>query len=177
MLGGPNCGALTKYLQAHPDAGNLKMAMVSKDSVWVQPQSYFGILHQHIKALKMETGTLSAMIDTWSKIEAGASVTGLDPKANKLTLSNGKEFSYKALVLGTGFDHSCENIEGLAEMDQGPEQNNTFVHQLDTKERLNRNFYNGFFAGTGDMINYSPAVPYKGEGTDFYSLYYESIIR
>ena len=29
----------------------------------------------------------------------------------------------------------------------------------------------------GDVINYSPLCPYKGEGTDFYTLYYESIIR
>ena len=29
----------------------------------------------------------------------------------------------------------------------------------------------------GDMITYSPLAPYKGEGTDFYTLYYESIIR
>jgi len=29
----------------------------------------------------------------------------------------------------------------------------------------------------GDYINYSPAAPYKGEGTDFYSLYYESLMR
>lgn len=86
LIGGPNCGALTKYLQTHEKGGNLKIAMVSKDSVWVQPQSYFGILHQHIKELKMETGTLSAMIDTWSKIEVGNPVTALDPNANKLTL-------------------------------------------------------------------------------------------
>ena len=65
----------------------------------------------------METGTLSAMIDTWSKIESGATVSKLEPNSNKLTLSNGKEFSYKALVLGTGFDHSPEFIEGLSEFD------------------------------------------------------------
>lgn len=47
----------------------MKIAMISDQSVWVQPQAYFGILHQHIKELKMETGTLSAMIDPWSRIE------------------------------------------------------------------------------------------------------------
>ena len=51
------------------------------------------------------------------------------------------------------------------------------MHQLDSKERLARNFYNGWNHAGGDYINYSPAVPYKGEGTDFYSLYYESILR
>lgn len=52
-----------------------------------------------------------------------------------------------------------------------------FVHQLDKKERLSRNFYAGFVHAGGDYINYSPAVPYKGEGTDFYTLYYESLLR
>ena len=151
--------------------------MVSDQSSWIQPQAYFGILQSHIKALKMETGTLSAMIDTWSRVESGTTVTNLDPANNKLTLANGKEWSYKALVLGTGFDHSCERIEGLSEFDQGPESNKVFVHQLDDKERVARNFYNGFMHRGGDLINYSPACPYKGEGTDFYALYYESIMR
>jgi len=164
-------------MQANPRADKLKMAFISKDKVWVQPQSYFGILQSHIKALKMETGSVSAMIDTWSKIECDTEVTKLDPNASKITLGNGKEFSYKALVLGTGFDHSCEYIEGLADMDQGPETNNVFVHQLDEKRRLERNFYNGWVHTGGDYINYSPAVPYKGEGSDFYTLYYESLIR
>ena len=35
--GGPNCGALTKYLQAHERADKLKIGIVSKDTVWVQP--------------------------------------------------------------------------------------------------------------------------------------------
>jgi|Transcript_37409 sulfide:quinone oxidoreductase len=144
--------------------------------VWVQPQAYFGILHQHIKALKMETGTLSAMIDTWSKIE-NTKVTKLDPSGNQVTLANGKTLSYKALVLGAGFDHSAEFVPGLAEFEEGPDTNNVFVHQLNDKRRLERNFYNGAIHQGGDYINYSPAVPYKGEGSDFYSLYYESLLR
>ena len=150
---------------------------MSKDKVWVQPQAYFGILQSHIKALKMETGTLSSMVDNWSRIETETEVTKLDANANKITLSNGKEWTYKALVLGTGFDHSCEAIPGLPEFDKGPEDNAVFVHQLDDKVRVDRNYYNGWMHASGDYINYSPAVPYKGEGTDFYALYYETILR
>ena len=51
------------------------------------------------------------------------------------------------------------------------------MHQLDDKRRVERNFYNGWLQQGGDYINYSPAAPYKGEGTDFYALYYESIMR
>jgi len=65
----------------------------------------------------------------------------------------------------------------LAEFDEGPDTNNVFVHQLNNKERLSRNYWNGFVHAGGDYINYSPAVPYKGEGTDFYTLYYESLLR
>ena len=116
LLGGPNCAALTKFIQQNERASKLKIAMISNQAVWVQPQAYFGILHQHIKELKMETGTLSAMIDTWSKIEL-SKVTKLDAPGNTVQLANGKSFTYKALVLGAGFDHSCERIEGLAEFD------------------------------------------------------------
>jgi len=95
------------------------MAIVSPVGSWVQPQAYFGIMQSHIKELKMETGTLSAMIDTWSKIESGVTVTKLDAKENHVHLSNGKKWTYKALVLGTGFDHSAKFIEGLSEFDKG----------------------------------------------------------
>jgi len=78
--------------------------MISNQAVWIQPQAYFGILHSHIKELKMETGTMSSMIDTWSKIEV-SKVTKLSPDSNEVQLANGKTFSYKALVLGAGFDH------------------------------------------------------------------------
>jgi sulfide:quinone oxidoreductase len=164
-------------MQSHPRADKLKMAFISRDKIWLQPQAYFGILHGHIKSLKMETGAVSAMIDTWSRTECDTEVTKLDPTNSKVSLANGKEFSYKALVLGTGFDHSCEFIEGLSDFDKGPEENNVFVHQLDDKARVDRNNYNGWMQTGGDYINYSPAVPYKGEGTDFYTLYYESMIR
>ena len=116
------------------------------------------------------------MIDPWSRIEQ-TKVTSLDPNANSVTLANGKTLSYKALVLGTGFHHRAESVEGLAEFDQGSDTNNVFVHQLNDKERLSRNYWNGFVHAGGDYINYSPAVPYKGEGTDFYTLYYESLLR
>jgi len=169
--------AMLKYLQANERAANLKMAIVSPDVVWNQPQAYFGIINEHLKPLKMETGTIAALCDTWSKVEGGVKATKLDAKNNTIDLSNGKKFTYKSLVLGTGFDHDLNFIPGLKEFDEGPESNNVFVHQIDCKKRIMRNFYNGWFQRGGDYINYSPAAPYKGEGTDFYALYYEAIIR
>ena len=144
--------------------------------VWVQPQAYFGVLYSHIKPMKGETASMSAMVDNWSKLE-NTEVTKLNPKENSIELKNGRTFTYKALVLGAGFSHKQEFIEGLPEFDKGPDTNNVFVHQLNEKRRLERNFQNGAQLQGGDYINYSPKAPYKGEGTDFYALYYESVLR
>ena len=48
---------------------------------------------------------------------------------------------------------------------------------LDNKLRVDRNYYHGWNHNNGDMICYSPKFPYKGEGSDFYALYYESFLR
>ena len=48
---------------------------------------------------------------------------------------------------------------------------------LDNKERADRNYYHGWNNANGNLICYSPKFPYKGEGTDFYALYYESFMR
>lgn len=57
------------------------------------------------------------------------------------------------------------------------EKDNMFVHMMDTKERTHRNYLHGWNHTHGDMICYSPKAPYKGEGMDFYALYYESFLR
>ena len=62
-------------------------------------------------------------------------------------------------------------------MRKSHEEDNVFVHMLDNKETSDRNYYHGWNHSNGDMICYSPAGPYKGEGTDFYALYYESFMR
>ena len=92
-------------------------------------------------------------------------------------MSNGREYTYKALVVNTGFNHTSEHIEGLPALEHAKGQNNVFVHAIDHKERIDKNFYHGWNHTHGDMLNYSPKFPYKGEGTDFYSLYYEHFLR
>ena len=170
---------MVKFTQQHDDAHHhhLKMALVCQNNVFIQPQAYFGVAHSHMPELKLESGTVSSQIDTWSKIEAHQSVTKIDPENNKLHLSNDKKFTYKALVLAPGFDHSTKHIKGLEEMEKSPEMDGVFCHVLDHKERVNRNFWNGWNNTNGDMICYSPKFPYKGEGTDFYALYYEHFMR
>jgi len=62
-------------------------------------------------------------------------------------------------------------------MRAGPEEDNVYVHMLDNKETIARNYYHGWNHQGGNMICYSPKAPYKGEGNDFYALYYESWLR
>ena len=62
-------------------------------------------------------------------------------------------------------------------MRAGPEEDNVYVHMLDNKETICRNYYHGWNHAGGNMICYSPKAPYKGEGNDFYALYYESWLR
>ena len=176
FAGGGSVGGLLKQTQLHADAQNLKMGVICNDQIFVIPQAYFSVINEHKKPLNLESSSMAQLVDPWSTINQ-SSVTKLNPRDSKVTLADGKELSYKALVLAPGLDSKVENVEGLKEMDEGPESNNTFVHNLDSKDRVVRNFYNGFDAKGKDLICYSPAYPYKGEGTDFYALYYESYLR
>jgi hypothetical protein len=174
-LGGMNATALTKFVQT--EGIDYKMALVSAAGKFVLPDAYFGVSHGHLSDLKLETGTISAQVDPWSRTDVGAKVIEYKPTENKVVLSNGREYTYKALVIAPGLNHDNSLIEGLPEMEQTPEDENVFVHMLDNKERCSRNYYHGWNHTNGDMICYSPKAPYKGEGTDFWALYYESFLR
>lgn len=152
------------------------MGIVCKDGMYLIPQAYFNVLHEHQPMLALESSPVVNIVDPWSMINMNT-VTKLDADGNKMTLNDGRELTYKALVLAPGLDTHVDHIDGLKHFDDGHEDNNVFVHCLDSKERAVRNFYNGYFARGGDLLCYSPAYPYKGEGTDFYALYYESLLR
>lgn len=153
------------------------MALVSQQGKYILPQAYFGISHGHVVPLRLESGSVSGQIEPWSRFDAGVRIVKFDPKANKVIMSNGREHTYKALVLATGMDHDTRFIQGLDELQSLPEEENVFVHKLDNQKRVDRNYYHGWNHSAGDMICYSPLGPYKGEGNDFYALYYESFLR
>jgi NADH dehydrogenase FAD-containing subunit len=111
FVGGMNTTALVKFLQC--DGVNYKMALVTDRSRFILPQSYFGVSHGHIKELKLESGTVSAQVEPWTRMDTFSKVSQFSPEENKLKLSNGREYSYKALVLSTGFNHNSGHIEGL----------------------------------------------------------------
>lgn len=79
--------------------------------------------------------------------------------------------------MATGFDHSAAHIKGLEAYEDAHDSCNVFIHAIDKKKRALRNYWHGFRHQGGDFICYSPKFPYKGEGTDFYALYYEHFLR
>lgn len=174
-IGGINATALTKFLQV--DGVNYKMALITDRSRFVLPEVYFGAAHGHIPELKLESGTVSAQVEPWTRTDTFTRVTEINPEQNKVKLANGREYTYKALVVATGFDHRPEFIKGLPEYEKGRGENRVFVHQIDTKEKVDRNYYHGWNHTNGDMLTYSPKFPYKGEGCDVYDLYYEHFLR
>jgi len=153
------------------------MALITKEPKFVHPQAYFGVCHGHLPPLKLMSSTPGGMVDSWTKIDTETSVTRVHADKNQLELSNGKTYTYKALVLAPGFEHSSEHIKGLPEFEAQDPQNQVFGHVLDGKDRADRNYYNGMMNRHGDFICYSPGFPYKGEGSDFYALYYEHFLR
>lgn len=154
------------------------MALISDKIRFVLPEAYFAVSHGHIPDLKLESATVSSQVDQWSRTDTNVRVTEIKPKENKVKLSNGREYTYKALVIAPGFDQKASYIEGLPEFEKEARgENNVFIHQIDHKERINRNYLHGWHHPNGDMICYSPKFPYKGEGCDFFALYYEHYLR
>lgn len=111
LVGGMNATALTKFLQT--EGVNYKMALVVAAGKAIMPPSYFGVCHGHIDGQKLESSTVSSQVDPWSRTDVNVNVVEYKPNENKVVLSNGREYSYKALVLAPGFHHSMDGIEGL----------------------------------------------------------------
>lgn len=93
------------------------MALITNQAKFVHPQAYFGVCHGHLPGLKLLSGTPSAQVENWSKINADVNVTKIDPTNNTVELSNGTSYTYKALVLAPGFNHTSDNLKGLPEFE------------------------------------------------------------
>lgn len=175
VVGGLNATALTKFLQN--EGKGWKMAIVTDSSKFIVPELYFLCSHAAIKPLKLESGSVASQVDASSRVDTNVRATKIDPENNKIHLSNGKEYTYKALVYAPGFDQSIDHIRGLREFEQAGDKTNVFSHLTDKVDRLERNYYHGFQQYGGDFIVYDPAHPFKAEGSTFYPLYYEHILR
>lgn len=86
-------------------------------------------------------------------------MTKILPDQSKVVLENGKEYTYRALVLANGLDNKSEFIEGLHELEQ-KNRSGVFVNKVDTKYRIDKNYYAGWQHFHGDLIVYQPAFPF-----------------
>lgn len=175
IVGGLNATALTKFLQN--EGTHLKMAIITDQSKFVCPELYFLCSHAAIKELKLESGSVASQVDASSRVDVNVRATKIDPANNKIHLSNGKEYTYKALVYAPGFHHKVDNVKGLRMFEDEGDSSNVFAHIPDKVERLNRNYYHGWQTYGYDLVVYNPGRPYKDEGSNFYALYYEMILR
>ena len=176
IVGGLNATALTKFLQ-NEGAGH-KMAIISDQSKFLCSDLYFFCSHAVVKPLKLEAGSVSSQVDASSRIDANTRAVEFIPDENKVKLSNGQTYTYKALVLAPGFDHKVDNIKGLREFDDaGEEKTNVYSHIPDNVARVDRNYYHGYRYSGGDTIVYDCQFPFKNEGMNFYPFYYEYILR
>lgn len=175
VVGGLNATSLTKFLQN--DGKGYKMAIITDQSKFVISELYFVCSHDAVKSLKLESGSVAAQVDASSRVDTNTRATKIDPENNKIHLSNGKEYTYKALVYAPGFEHKVDNIKGLRDFEDAGDKTNVFTHIPDKVERLERNYYHGWHQYGGDYIVYDPARPYKNEGASFFALYYEHILR
>lgn len=98
-----NVTAMTKFLQT--EGVDYKMALVAGQGKQIMATSYFGVSHGHIDGQKLESSAVSSQVDPWSRTDVGAKVVQYKPDENKVVLSNGREYTYKALVIAPGFDH------------------------------------------------------------------------
>jgi hypothetical protein len=55
------------------------MAVVSAGNRFVNPQAYFGVLHEHITKQDLEVDTISAQVENWSRIDSNTSVVKYMP--------------------------------------------------------------------------------------------------
>lgn len=114
LVGGMNVTALTKFMQT--EGVNYKMALVAGQGKAIMPTAYFGVCHGHIDGQKLESSACSSQVDPWSRLDVGAKVVQYKPHENKVVLSNGREYTYKALVIAPGLHHTDEKIEGLQDL-------------------------------------------------------------
>lgn len=47
---------------------HLKMAVISNNNKYVQPQAYFGVAGGVLSELKLDSGSLSAQVENWSRL-------------------------------------------------------------------------------------------------------------
>ncbi len=152
------------------------MALITDRSKFVNPDLYHLVQYGVIKELKLESGSVGSQVDVSSKVHTQTKVTKIIPNENKVVLDNGREYTYRALVLANGLDTKSEFIEGLKELEL-EDRSGVFVNKVDDKYRVDKNYYAGWQHFHGDLIFYQPQFPFKDEGLAFTTFYYDTLLK
>lgn len=117
VVGGAAATALTKFWQN--DHIHEQVALITDKGKYLNAELYHMVSFAAIKILSYETDSVSAQVDASSKIQI-TKATQIKPDENKIVLQNGKEYTYRSLVLQTGLNHDETSIEGLKELEDEP---------------------------------------------------------
>ena len=72
-----------KFVQNEQPMENFhKMALVAPSKKFVMPHAYFGCSHGHLSELALESGTVSAQVDPWSRTDVEQRVVKYMPDEN-----------------------------------------------------------------------------------------------
>ncbi len=173
VVGGVSATALTKFWQN--DHIHEQVALVTPQTKYLNSELYHMVNISAVKILAYETDSVAAQVNASSKI-VYTKVKQFKPDENKVVLDNGKEYTYRALVVQNGLEQKSEFIEGLKELED-EHRSGVFVHLADSKFRIDKNHYHGWQHFHGDLIYYQPKRPMKDEGLNFFLFYYEHLLR
>jgi NADH dehydrogenase FAD-containing subunit len=93
------------------------MALITDRSKFVNPDLYHLVQTGIVKELKLESGSVGSQVDVSSRVHVQTKVTKIIPSENKVVLDNGREYTYRALVLANGLDTKSEFVEGLKDLE------------------------------------------------------------
>lgn len=108
---------MTKFWQN--DHIHEQVALITDKGKYLNAELYHMVSFAAVKILAYETDSVSAQVDASSKIQI-TKATQIKPDENKIVLQNGKEYTYRSLVLQTGLNHDETSIEGLKELEDEP---------------------------------------------------------
>lgn len=152
------------------------MALVTDQIKYVNPELYWPCNYNAVKILKLESSGVGGQVDASSRVNSNTWAKQIIPDKNKVILSNGKEYTYRALVLAPGLETKSEFIEGLKQHEDTP-HSGVFCHIIDEKAWLEKMYHHGWQHFNGDLIVYQPAFPFKDEGLGFYTFYYDQLLK
>ncbi|KRX02002.1 hypothetical protein PPERSA_07647 [Pseudocohnilembus persalinus] len=159
-------GVLSRHLKKQLQ--NQFNIYVVNDSVYNQREN-LNILYQQ-GALKSENYVAKSLSNLESKQEHsdGVGIQEYIPQKNKVILTNGKEITYKQLVISSELQQDLDSIKGLKEalQDNGHPVFGSYINSSQPIDSAKKNSHYFSFKG-GKSYFYIPPFPFAGEGAHY----------